>query len=115
MCIQWEVGITGDGELVHRQGVEQLGSLDLCWNRSSTPDFGQAVGDEKDEDDQRSVCWTFDFKVPEQRVGTEEVQSFIDDICLRRIANGSWTPYSRSDWQDTHIAHLPDIGLFIER
>lgn len=86
MSIQGEVGISRDGELVNRQGVQQLGGFDLCRHRPGTTNLGQTVGDEEDEDDESSVCWTFDLKVPEQRVGTEEVQSFVDDICLRWVA-----------------------------
>lgn len=54
-------------------------------NGLHTPELGQAVRNIKDEDDEEAVCRAFDLKVSEEGVGTEEIESFVYDVCLIRI------------------------------
>ena len=80
MSIQRKVGVSGDGEIVDGEGVEGLGGLDLRRYGARAADLGQTVGNIENKHNQRAVCWALDLKVAEERVGTEEVESFIDDI-----------------------------------
>ena len=44
--------------------------------------FRYTVRNEENEDDQEAIAGSFDLKVPEERVGAEEVQGFIDNVAL---------------------------------
>lgn len=73
MRVQQESGITGDRKLVHRQRVQHFRSLELARGGTGGSNFGETVGDIKDEDDEETIRRTLDLKVPEEGVGTEEV------------------------------------------
>ena len=82
MCIQSEVSVPGDREIVHSERVEQLGGLKLARDSLRRADLSKAVGDEEDEDDEETVGWALDLEVAEEGVGAEEVESLVNDICL---------------------------------
>jgi hypothetical protein len=44
--------------------------------------FIQTIGNEEDAIDQSSVGSALNFKVSEQAVGTEEGETFVDDVCI---------------------------------
>lgn len=82
MCIQRKVGIPRNGEVVHRKRVQRLGCFDLRRHGLHAPELGQAVRYVKDEDDEQAVCGSFDLKVSEEGVCTEEIESFVYYVCL---------------------------------
>lgn len=45
-------------------------------------DFGKAVGDEEDEDYEKTVGATFNFEISEEGVCTEEIEGFVNNVCL---------------------------------
>ena len=47
-----------------------------------TAKLRKTVRNEENEDDQESIARSFDLKVPEERVGAEEIQGLIDDVAL---------------------------------
>ena len=52
MCVEREVGVTGDGEVVDGEGVKRLGRLELTRDGLRGADLCETVGNEKDEDDE---------------------------------------------------------------
>jgi len=52
----------------------------LSGDRTSASDLREAVGNEQDEDDESAVSGPLDLEVPEERVGTEEVEGFVDNV-----------------------------------
>ena len=86
MRVERKVGVAGDGEAVHGEGVERLACFQLVRHRTCRPKLREAVGHEEDEDDEQAVCWALDLKVAEQRVRAEEIQCLIDNI--RRVPVG---------------------------
>ena len=85
MRIQSKIRVTRNRETINTQSIETLRSFDLGWSRFSCwrrPELRQTIGDEEDEDDENTVCRTFDFEISEKGVGTEEVKGFVDYISL---------------------------------
>lgn len=82
VCIEKEVGITGNRKVVDGEGVEVFCRLDLSRRGTCTAKLRKTVRNEEDEDDQETIAGSFDLKVPEERVGAEEVQGFINDVSL---------------------------------
>lgn len=73
MRIQQESSVTWDREVIHRQSIQRFGSLKLAWSDTGRSDFGKAVRDIKNEDDEETVRRALDLEVSEEGVGTEEV------------------------------------------
>lgn len=86
MCIKQEIGVSGNGEIIHRQGIESFVRLKLAGNRAQRSELGQTIRNEEDENDQQSVGGTFDLKVAKERVGAEEIDRFVDNVGLRGIS-----------------------------
>ena len=82
MGIEKEVGIPGNRKVVDSESIEGFSRLYLSRRGACTAELCKTIGDEEDEDDQEAITGSFDLKVPEERVGAEEVQSFIDDVAL---------------------------------
>ena len=82
MRVERKVGVAGNGEVVDRQSVQQLGRLKLAGYSLGGADLGKAVGDEEDEDNEEAIGGALDLEVAEEGVGTEEVESLVNDICL---------------------------------
>ena len=80
MGIKRETGIARNSKVVYSECVQSLVSFNLRRRDPSRSDFGQTIGDEQDEDYEETVCWTFDFKVTEERVGAEEIECFVEYI-----------------------------------
>ena len=71
MRVQGKVRVTGNGEVVHSESVEQLARIQLVWDCARRADLGKAVGHKEDEDDEQAVGGTLDLKVAEERVRAE--------------------------------------------
>ena len=80
MRVEREVGVAGDGEVVHRERVEHLGRLNLARDRLRSAYLGKTVGDKENEDDEETVCGALDLEVAEEGVGTKEVEGLVNDI-----------------------------------
>ena len=85
MRVEREVGVAGDGEVVHRERVEHLGRFNLTRDCLRGADLGKTVGDKENEDDEETVCGALDLEVAEEGVSTEEVEGLVNDIRLRWI------------------------------
>jgi hypothetical protein len=83
VCIEKEVGVAGNRKVVDGKSVESFRCLDLSRRGTCTSKLRKAVRNEENEDDQEAITRSFDLKIPEERVGAEEIQGFIDDIALR--------------------------------
>lgn len=87
----------------------------LVWGvrrrQQTLTDSSKAVTDQQDQVDQHTICWTFDFKVPEQRVGPEQVQSFGDDIVSTWIscskATGQAWPWCKVSLEELNPLAAP--------
>ena len=82
MRVQREGNVSWEREVIHRKRIELLLSLDLVRGNPWRRNFLKAVGNKEDQDDQQSICATFDFEVAEKGVRAKEVQSFVDDVCF---------------------------------
>jgi hypothetical protein len=82
VCIEKEVGVTGNREVVDGESVEVFRRLDLSRRGTCTAKLRKTIRNEENEDDQEAITGSFDLKVPEERVGAEEVQGFINDVAL---------------------------------
>jgi len=112
--VQREVGISRDREVINGERVQRFGCLNLVRYCLRVAKLGQAVGDEEDENNEKAIRRALDLKVAEQRVGAEEIECFVDYICLFRIGNWGWTADSGLDWQNGHVPDLSNIGLFVQ-
>ncbi|KAH8094839.1 Nin one binding Zn-ribbon like-domain-containing protein [Cristinia sonorae] len=75
-----EIRVAGDGEVINGESIQGLACFKLRRPSSRLPKFLQAIGNIKNEDDEETVCGTFDLKVSEEGVGTEEVECFVDNV-----------------------------------
>ena len=82
MCVQGEVSVSRDREVVHSQSIQRLISFQLVGNRPRRADLGEAVRDEENEDNEEAVSGTLDLEVAEEGVGTEEVEGLVNDVSL---------------------------------
>lgn len=82
MCIEREIGIARNGEIIDGKGIERFRSLYLSRRGAYTAKFRETVGNEEDEDDEKTITGPLDLEVSEQRVGAEEVECLVDDISL---------------------------------
>lgn len=80
MRVQRKVGVSRNRKAVHSERVQRLIRLKLGRRRPLRSEFGETVGDEEDEDDENAIGGAFDLEVAEERVGTEEVEGFVDDV-----------------------------------
>lgn len=85
MGIQSEVGVSGNGEVVDRKGVQHLGSLDLCRYGFGSANLCQAIRDKEDEYDEQPIRRALDLEVTEERVRSEQIKRLVNDICLLGI------------------------------
>jgi hypothetical protein len=82
MGVEHKVSVAGDCERVNGKCVEHLGRFNLAWWRTSRTKLGKTVRDVKDENDEEAVGGALDLKVTEERVGTEEVEGFVNYVRL---------------------------------
>ncbi len=82
MCIEREIGISGNGEIIDGKGIERFGSFYLSRRGACTAKFRETIGNEEDEDDEKSITRPLDLEVSEERVGAEEVKCLVDDVSL---------------------------------
>ena len=82
MCIEREIGIAGNGEIIDSKGIERFGSFYLSRRGASTAKFRETIGNEEDEDDEKTITRPLDLEVSEERVGAEEVECLVDDVSL---------------------------------
>jgi len=80
VSIEREVGISGDGKVINGERVQDLCRLEFGRTRSGCTELCKTIRDEKDEDDEESVCGALYFEIAEEGVGSEERKSFVDDI-----------------------------------
>lgn len=85
VSVECEVGVSRDREIVNGEGVQHLRRLDLGRNGLCGANLGEAVGDIKDEDNEETISGALDLEVAEEGVGSEEVESLVDDVCFRRV------------------------------
>lgn len=71
MRVQRKVCITWNREIIHSEGVERLGGFNLIGSRASISQLLETIRDEKNENDQETVCGALDLEVAKERVGTE--------------------------------------------
>ncbi len=91
MRIQKEVGVPRNRKVVNGESVKGFRRLDLSRRDTCAAKLGETIRNEEDEDDQEAITRSLDLKVPEERVGAEEVQRLIDDITQLVIHCGnSW-------------------------
>lgn len=65
--------------------VQELQSVLQIGRWRPRRDFSQALGDVNSEVDQDTVSVSFDLKVPEETVGTEQVQGLVNRIVGSRV------------------------------
>jgi hypothetical protein len=82
VCIQREISIAGNGEIIDGKGIERFGSFYLSRRGACTAKFRETIGNEEDEDDEKSITRPLDLEVSEERVGAEEVECLVDYISL---------------------------------
>lgn len=82
MCIERKIGIAGNGEIIDGKGIERFGSFYQSRRGACTAKFRETIGNEEDEDDEKTITRPFDLEVSEERVGAEEVECLIDDVSL---------------------------------
>jgi len=82
VCIEREIGIAGNGEIIDGKGIERFGSFYLSRRGACTAKFRETIGNEEDEDDEKTITRPLDLEVSEERVGAEEVECLVDDVSL---------------------------------
>jgi len=112
--VQGKVGVARERKGLYSERVEQFPGLNLRWGLALSSNFGETVRDEEYKDDEKPVSGAFDLKVAEERVGTEQINRLVEDIGLVGISYESWAADLGLDGKDGHVAHLADVGTFIE-
>lgn len=87
MRVQGETCISGNGEVVHREGVERLASFELRRGSTNRAQFCQAIRHEQNKDDESTIGRALDLEVAKEGVGTEQVESLVDNV--GRVGIGS--------------------------
>ena len=64
---------------------ERVLNIFVVWDGLGGAKLGKAVGHIKDEDNKETISGALDLEVAEEGIGSEEVESLVDDVCLRRI------------------------------
>lgn len=82
MCVEREIGIAGNGEIIDGKGIECFGSFYLSGRGACTAKLRETIGNEEDEDDEKTITGPLDLEVSEERVGAEEVKGLVDDVSL---------------------------------
>lgn len=77
--IQRKPRFAGNTEILQGDSNKSLICLLLILRRSETQ-FIKAIRDEEDSIDEGSICRTFDFKVAEKTVCSEEIETFFDNV-----------------------------------
>ena len=82
MCIEKEIGITGNGKIIDGKGIERFRSFYLSRRSARTAKFRETIGNEEDEDDEKTITRPLDLEVSEERVGAKKVECLVDDVSL---------------------------------
>jgi len=82
VCIEREIGIAGNGEIIDGKGIEHFCSFYLSGRGACTAKFRETIGNEEDEDDEKTITRPLDLEVSEERVGAEKVECLVDYVCL---------------------------------
>jgi hypothetical protein len=82
VCIEREIGIAGNGEIIDGKGIERFGGFYLSKRRACTAKFRETIGNEEDEDDEKTITRALDLEVSKERVGAEEVERLVDNVSL---------------------------------
>jgi hypothetical protein len=82
VCIEKEISIARDGEVIDRESIERFGRLYLRRRSACISKLRKTIRHEEDEDDEEAIARSLDLKVSKKRVGTEEVECFVDDVSL---------------------------------
>jgi hypothetical protein len=82
VCIEREIGIAGNGEIIDGKGIERFGSFYLSRRGACTAKFRETIGNKEDEDDEKTITRPLDLEVSEEGVGAEEVEGLVDDVSL---------------------------------
>lgn len=115
VCIEREISIAGNGEIIDGKGIESFGSLYLSRRGACAAKLRETVGNEEDEDYEKTITGPFDLEVSEERVGAEEVECLVDDVSLFITrCEGGRAAYSCFDGVDPKVSDLPDIWLVVQ-
>jgi hypothetical protein len=79
VCVEREIGIAGNGEIIDGKGIERFGGFYLRRRGACTAKLRETIGN---EDDEKTITGPLDLEVSEERVGAEEVESLVDDVSL---------------------------------
>jgi hypothetical protein len=82
VCVEREIGIAGNGEIIDGKGIECFGSFYLSRRGACTAELRETIGNEEDEDDEKTITGPLDLEVSEERVGAEEVEGLVDNVSL---------------------------------
>jgi hypothetical protein len=82
VCIEREIGVAGNGEIIDGKSIECFGSFYLSGRGARTAKFRETIGNEEDEDDEKTITRALDLKVSKERVGAEEVERLVDNVSL---------------------------------
>lgn len=82
MCVEREIGIAGNGEIIDGKGIERFGGFYLSRRGACTAKFRETIGNEEDEHDEKTITRPFDLEVSEERVGAKEVECLVNDVSL---------------------------------
>lgn len=96
MCIQRKSRVSRNREIINRKRVQEFTCFDLRGRCTLRTEFGEAIGDVEDEDDQGAVCGAFDLEIAEEGVGAEEIEGFVYDVIFGWVAWG---------WQQVSSGH----------
>jgi hypothetical protein len=64
--IKREIGIAGNGEIIDGKGIERFGSFYLGRRGACTAKFRETIGNEEDEDDEKTITRPLDLEVSEE-------------------------------------------------
>jgi hypothetical protein len=112
--IERKVGVAGDGKAIDGERVERFARLELGLRRARRSELGEAVRDEEDEHDERSVGGALDLKIAEERVGAEEVEGLVDDVCARWIGYACVCVCKASLWDRIWLMFGEQMCLYCE-
>jgi hypothetical protein len=66
VCVEREIGIAGNGEIIDGKGIECFGSFYLSRHGACTAKLRETIGNEEDEDDEKTITRTLDLEVSEE-------------------------------------------------
>lgn len=106
-AIERETGLTRQAKVIDAQCRQLLDRFRVrrAWTTRRRCQFRQTVRDEQDQVDEQSIGGSFDLKVSEQAVGSEEVEGFFDDVRL------GWVLWEQDKKGITSAKHPHDLHL----